>query len=181
MMSPDERLCTALPVDSPLGQMCYNEPPDSSTGIDPALLNQLLEMPAFLEMLDPHLTSSMLSSFEQGADANSTFANTENMDMNYTQNFGSYTQDFSHYSDLQFNMLVNESQTPQSEAQDSSSNIVQVKTEEELWGRDSQDHVALLHTLPVHFRSIVRHIGEICFLPFGQSQASCFSRVQSLC
>ncbi|XP_045929102.1 transcription factor RelB isoform X2 [Micropterus dolomieu] len=132
MMSPDERLCTALPVDSPLGQMCYNEPPDSSTGIDPALLNQLLEMPAFLEMLDPHLTSSMLSSFEQGADANSTFANTENMDMNYTQNFGSYTQDFSHYSDLQFNMLVNESQTPQSEAQDSSSNIVQVKTEEEL-------------------------------------------------
>ncbi|XP_044059975.1 transcription factor RelB isoform X5 [Siniperca chuatsi] len=125
MMSPDERLCPAQPVVSALEEMCY-EPQDSSNGNDAtAILNQLLEMPALWEMIEP----SMLSGFEQGPNANSTFANT---DMNFNQNFGSYAQDFSHYSDLQFNMLVNESQTPQSEVQEGPSDMVQVKTEEEL-------------------------------------------------
>lgn len=111
--------------------MCYNELQDSNGGTDVTeIVNQLLDMPAFWDMVaDPSFTSSMLPSFEQGPDANATFAN---MDMNFNQNFGSYAQDFSHYNDLQFNMLVNESQTPQSEAQDSPSNMVQVKKEEEL-------------------------------------------------
>lgn len=78
---------------------------------------------------DPGFPLSMPSGFDQGPNANSTFAN---MDMNFNQNFGSYPQDFSHYSDLQFNMLVHENQTPQSEAQDSPSNMVHVKKEEEL-------------------------------------------------
>ncbi|XP_074498226.1 transcription factor RelB isoform X2 [Sebastes fasciatus] len=126
MMSPDERLCAAQPGASALGEMCFNEPQDSNNATDAtAILNQLLEMPALWDMIN----SSMPSGFEQGSDASSTFAN---MDTNFNQNFGSYNPDFSQYSDLQFNMLVNESQTPQSEAQDSPSNMVQVKTEEEL-------------------------------------------------
>ena len=129
MMSPDERPCAAQPGSSTLGAMCYNEPQDSDNGTDAtAILNQLLEMPALWDMIsDPSFTSP--AGFEQGPDP--AFAN---MDMNSNQNFGLYAQDFSHYnySDLQFNMLVNENQTLQPEAQDNSSNMVQVKTEEEL-------------------------------------------------
>lgn len=144
-MSPDERLCAAQPVASALGEMCYNEPQDSNNGTDvTAILNQLVEMPELWQIMsDPNLTLSMLSGF----DANSTFPN---VDMTFNQNFGTYGQDFSHYSDLQFNMLVNESQTPQSEAQDSPSNMVKVKTEEELWGRDrimQRSHTLSLSTL----------------------------------
>ncbi len=130
-MSPDDRLCAAQPVASALGEMCYNDPQDSNNGSDvTAILNQLVDMPELWQMIsDPSLTSSMLSCLEQGTDANSTFPV---VDMNFNQNFGTYGQDFSHYSDLQFNMLVNESQTPQAEAQDSPSNMVQVKTEEDL-------------------------------------------------
>nr|WAQ14796.1 RELB proto-oncogene NF-kB subunit [Lateolabrax maculatus] len=129
MMSPDERLCAAQPGASALGEMCYSEPQDSNND-DTALINQLLDMPAIWEMIsDPGFPLSMPSGFDQGPNANSTFAN---MDMNFNQNFGSYPQDFSHYSDLQFNMLVHENQTPQSEAQDSPSNMVHVKKEEEL-------------------------------------------------
>ncbi|XP_068567558.1 transcription factor RelB isoform X2 [Cebidichthys violaceus] len=131
MMSPNERLCAALPGASALGEMCYNEPQDSNNGSDDTdILNQLLEIPLIRDMIsDPSFTSFTPSSFEQGPDASATFANP---DMNFNQNFGSYTQDFSHYSDLQFNMLFNEIQTPQSEGQDSPSSMVQVKTEEEL-------------------------------------------------
>ncbi|XP_075956465.1 transcription factor RelB isoform X2 [Anarhichas minor] len=132
MMSPNERLCAAQPGASALGEMCYNEPQDSNNGSDADLLNQLnqFEIPVQWDMFaDPSFALSMPSSFEQGPDASSTFATP---DMNINQNFGSYTQDFSHFSDLQFNMLVNEIQTPQSEGQDSPSNMVQVKTEEEL-------------------------------------------------
>ncbi|XP_035857032.1 proto-oncogene c-Rel isoform X2 [Sander lucioperca] len=129
MMSPDERPCAAQPGSSALGAMCYNEPQDSDNGTDAtAIFNQLLEIPEFWDMIsDPSFTSP--SGFEQGPDP--AFAN---MDMNSNQNFGLYAQDFSHYnySDLQFNMLVNENQTLQPEAQDNSSNMVQVKTEEEL-------------------------------------------------
>lgn len=131
MMSPDERLCAAQPGASAVGEMCYNEPQDSNNGADDmALFNQLLEMPELWEMLpDPSLATSMLAGFEQAPNANSAFAS---VDMNFNQNFGSCPQDFSRYSDFQFNMLVNENQTPQSEAQDSPSNMLHVKKEEDL-------------------------------------------------
>lgn len=129
MMSPDERLCPPQPGASALGEMCYNDPQDYNA-TDAAILNQLLEMPGVLDMLsDPSFALPVPSGFEQGPDANPTFAN---MDMNLNQNFGTYPQNFSVYNDVQFNMLVNENQTLQSEVQDSHSNMVQVKTEEEL-------------------------------------------------
>ncbi|XP_070827388.1 transcription factor RelB isoform X3 [Chaetodon trifascialis] len=129
-VSPDERLCAAQPGASAVGEMCYNEVQDSNSGADAtAILNQLLEIPALWDMIsDPSFTSSVPPGFDQGPDANGTFAS---VDLNFNQNFGSYAQDFSHYNDLQFNMLVNENQTPQSEAQDSPFNVVQVKLEEE--------------------------------------------------
>ncbi|TNN44430.1 Transcription factor RelB [Liparis tanakae] len=129
MMAPNERLCAGQPSAS--GEMGYNEPQDSNNGTDAtAILNQLLEMPVLWDMIsDSSFSSSMPSSFEPGIDAGSAFAN---QDVNLNQNFGSYTQDFSHYSDLQFNMLVNEIQTPQAEGRDSPSGAVQVKTEDEL-------------------------------------------------
>lgn len=125
-MSPDERPCAAQPGTSALGEVCYNELLDPNNGTDAtAVLNQLLDMPGLWDMIpDMSFPPTMPSGFEQGRDAN--------MDMNFNQNVGSYTQDFSHYNDLQFNMLVNENQTPQSEAQGSPSSMVQVKTEEEL-------------------------------------------------
>ncbi|XP_073340460.1 proto-oncogene c-Rel isoform X1 [Pagrus major] len=130
VMSPDERLCAAQPVTSAFGEMCFNEPQDSNNGNDVAIINQLLENPSFFDMLgDPSFTLSMLSVLEQCPDANPNFAN---MDMNFNQNFGSYPQDFAHYNEEQFSMLVTENQTLQSEAQDSLSNMVQVKTEEDL-------------------------------------------------
>ncbi|XP_042342971.1 transcription factor RelB homolog isoform X2 [Plectropomus leopardus] len=131
MMSPDERLCPGQPGASALGEICYNEPQDSYNATDAtAILHQLLEVPGVLDMIsDPNFTLSMPSSFEQVPNANPTFAN---MDMNLNQNFGSYAPNFSLYNDVQFNMLFNENQTLQIEAQDSPSNMVQVKTEEEL-------------------------------------------------
>ncbi|KAM9358998.1 proto-oncogene c-Rel [Symphorus nematophorus] len=131
MMSPDERLCAAQPGASTSGEMCYNEPPESNSGTDAtAIFNQLLDMPEICAMIfNSSFTSPMATGFEQGPDANSTFAN---MDLNFNQSFGVYPQDFSQYNDLQFSMLVNENQTTQSEAQDSSSIVVQVKTEEDL-------------------------------------------------
>ncbi|XP_068441173.1 transcription factor RelB isoform X2 [Clinocottus analis] len=128
MMSPNERLCPVQAGASTLGEMGYSEPQDSNNDTDAtAILNQLLEMPVLWDMIsDSSYTSSMPSGFEPVTDAAATFAN---LDMNLNQNFVSYTQDFSHYSDLQFNMLVNEIQT---EGRDSPSNVVQVKTEEEL-------------------------------------------------
>ncbi|XP_072248519.1 transcription factor p65 isoform X2 [Leuresthes tenuis] len=120
MMSPEEMQHTNQPVVEKL----YNELMDSNCTIDQtAILDQLLELPDISCVLsDPNLLSSMSCCF----DPNSTFTN---MDMNFNPNFGSYPQDFSQYSDLQFNMLVNENQNPQTEPQDS---MVQVKTEEEL-------------------------------------------------
>ncbi|KAM9853085.1 transcription factor RelB homolog isoform 2-T2 [Aulostomus maculatus] len=106
-------------------------PEEPNIGSDEmTLINQLLESPALRDMFsDPTFISSMPSGFDQVSDGNSTFTN---MDANLNQNFGLYTQDFSHYSDLQFNRLVNENQTLQSEPQDSPSNVVQVKLEEDL-------------------------------------------------
>ncbi|XP_018557612.1 transcription factor RelB homolog isoform X2 [Lates calcarifer] len=127
MMSPDKRLCGAQPVVPAVGEACYNVPQDSNSE-DTAILNQLLDNPALWEMIcNPNLDLSC--DLEELPDGNSTFAN---VDMNFNQNFSSYPQDFSQFNDLQFNMLVNENQTPQSEPQDSLSNVVQVKKEEAL-------------------------------------------------
>nr|XP_020480171.1 transcription factor RelB isoform X2 [Monopterus albus] len=130
MMSPDESLCVAQPGSSDLGDMGY-EPMDSNSCIeDTALLNQLLEIPEFREMLtEQSFSYSMPSGLEQGPDASSMFAN---MDVNFNQNFGPYTEDFSRLNDWHFSMLVNENQTPQSEPQSSPSEAAQVKTEQEL-------------------------------------------------
>ncbi|XP_020491858.1 putative transcription factor p65 homolog isoform X1 [Labrus bergylta] len=129
MMSPDDRLRAAQPGAATSVEMCFNEVQDSNTDNDAsAILNELLENPALKEIFsDPHLTSSVLSSFEQVPDVSAMFGN---MDVNFNQN--PYVQDFSHYSDWQFNMLVNESQTPQTNAQDTPTDIVHVKTEDKL-------------------------------------------------
>lgn len=127
---PEERLRAVQPVTSALGEVAYNELLDLSSATDEvAIFNHLLEIPGICDLIyDQSFTSSMAPGFEQGPDANATFVA---MDVN--QNFGSYTQDFSHYNDMQFNMLVNENHTPQSEALDCpSSSMVQVKTEEDL-------------------------------------------------
>ncbi|XP_060929035.1 transcription factor RelB isoform X2 [Limanda limanda] len=119
-MPPDKWPYAGPPAASAVGPVCYNAPQDSNNRTDEAaLINQLLDMPAFLEMID----------FDTGPDSSSTF---NNMDVNFTQNFGSYTQDFSQYSDLQFNMLVNENQSVQPEPQDGLASEVQVKKEEAL-------------------------------------------------
>ncbi|CAB1454663.1 unnamed protein product [Pleuronectes platessa] len=105
-MPPDKWPCAGQPAAAAVGPVCYNAPQDSNNCTDEAtFFNQLLEMPALWEMID----------FETDPDGNSTFTN---MDVNFNQNFGSHTQDFSQYSDLQFNMLVNENQCVPSEPQD---------------------------------------------------------------
>ncbi|XP_053278955.1 transcription factor RelB isoform X2 [Pleuronectes platessa] len=120
-MPPDKWPCAGQPAAAAVGPVCYNAPQDSNNCTDEAtFFNQLLEMPALWEMID----------FESDPDGNSTFTN---MDVNFNQNFGSHTQDFSQYSDLQFNMLVNENQCVPSEPQDGlSASEVQVKKEEAL-------------------------------------------------
>ncbi|XP_022076688.2 transcription factor RelB isoform X2 [Acanthochromis polyacanthus] len=100
MMSPDETSCTAQPSAAALSEMCHSEPQDFNCTDDAALINQLMEMPVFLQILN---------------DANFTSTST---DMNFNLNFSSYPQDFSQYSDMQFNMLVCENHVPQSEQQD---------------------------------------------------------------
>lgn len=100
--------------------MGYNEPLDSDTD-ESALINQLIEIPEFWEFLsNPSLNLSMPAGFTQGPETN------------FNQNFDLYSQDFSRFNDVQFNRLVNENHTLQSEPQDSSFSMVQVKTEEEL-------------------------------------------------
>ncbi|XP_068601197.1 transcription factor RelB isoform X2 [Brachionichthys hirsutus] len=120
-----------VPPDAPQpgasgsAERCYSELQDSNGGPDAtAILNQLLDMPSLWDMIsDPSFTSAVPSGFEQEPDVASVIGS---VDMNLNnQVFGSYPQDFSHYNDLQFNMLVNENHPPPSEA-------VQVKTEEEL-------------------------------------------------
>lgn len=125
----EERLCSAQPAASALGEVGYGELMDPSSSTDEAaIVNHLLEIPEFWEMIsEQSLATPVPMGFEQGPDASASFVN---MDVN--QNFGSYAQDFSHYNDLQFNMLVNENHAPQAEAPDGlSGGVVQVKTEEE--------------------------------------------------
>lgn len=102
---------------------------------DATLINQLLEIPEFVDLLSDPNFPSLSAGFEQGPDASASLAN---MDLTFNQNTASYIQDFTHYNDLQFNMLVNENQNVSSEVLDSSFPMVQVKTEEELWGRETQ-------------------------------------------
>lgn len=126
---PDERLHSAQPAASALGEVGYGELVDSNSNTEEAaIFNRLLEIPGIWEMIsEQNLATPVPLGFEQGPDANASFVN---MDTNH--NFGAYTQDFAHYNDLQFNMLVNENHTPQPEAQDGlSGGAVQVKTEEE--------------------------------------------------
>ncbi|KAF7668931.1 hypothetical protein LDENG_00269430 [Lucifuga dentata] len=143
LLAAEERLPPSQPVASTLEEITYSALQDANLanqnfeGTDEmALINQLLEMPGVIPAIwdlfsDQSVTSSMSAGFDQGPDANSTFGN---MDVNFNPNFGLYGQDFSQYNDLQFNQLVNESQTPQPEpvTQESPSHAVQVKTEEEL-------------------------------------------------
>lgn len=129
----------AAPSSSALGDIIMADSQDSNfaaqsyDGADEmAILNQLMEMPEVRDMLSDHgVASSMSVGFDQVPDANATFAN---MDVNLNPSFWMYGQDVSQYNDLQFNQLVNESQTPQPEgvAQEGPAHAVQVKTEEEL-------------------------------------------------
>lgn len=121
--STEELLRPAVPGPFQ-GEACYMESQCSNMASeDVSLINQLLEMPGFMDILsDPSFSSVLPPGFDQGPDASAGFTN---MDMNTAP----YFQDFSHYNDLQFNMLVNESQTASSE---SSLPMVQVKTEDEL-------------------------------------------------
>ncbi|XP_029373836.1 transcription factor RelB homolog isoform X2 [Echeneis naucrates] len=110
---------------------CFNALPDTNINNEEemALLNQLLEMPAILDAIN-ETNFDMTYDIEEKTDGPSTFAN---MDVNIN-NFGAYShsQDFSQFSDHQFNMLVNDFQTLQSEPHDSLTNAVQVKKEEPL-------------------------------------------------
>ncbi|XP_028276129.1 transcription factor RelB homolog [Parambassis ranga] len=122
MMSTDERPCVAQPGAPALPDTHYM---DSHPAIDEsAIISELLQSPEFLNILSN--ASSMSCGFELTTNTASSFAN---MDINFNPNFEVYQQqDFSQYSDVQFNMLVNENQNQQPEPQES---MVQVKTEEE--------------------------------------------------
>lgn len=117
--------------------MCYKEHQSANNSAEEvALMNQLMEMPGLWEMIsDAGCAPTVTAGFEQAPDGNSTYFN---MDTNL--NFDPYVQDFSHYNDMQLNMLINENLVLQSETQESPSSMVQVKTEEEHWGR-----VSILH------------------------------------
>lgn len=126
-MIQDERHCAA---PSNLGEMCFESQEANLGAEDMTIISQLLESNPEIWTLfsDANAASTLPSGFDPGMDISSSFAN---MDVNLNQNF-LYNQDFSHYSDLQFNMLVNENQTLQTEPQDCPTNVVHVKTEEEL-------------------------------------------------
>lgn len=100
MMTPDETPCTAQSTVAALPEMCHSDPQDSNPTDDAAILNQLMEMPEFWQVF---------------SDPNFSLPST---DVNFNPNFSSYLQDFSQYSDMQFNMLVCENHVPQSEQQD---------------------------------------------------------------
>ncbi|XP_061136802.1 transcription factor RelB isoform X1 [Syngnathus typhle] len=115
--------CSAQAGPGPSGEMCYPEPLDANMDSkDMALLNQLMEMPALVDLFSDLPSVSAMPETSQ--------APFPNMDPN--QNLGLYTQDFSHYADLQFNMLVNGNWEMQTEPPASPSNVVQVKTEDDL-------------------------------------------------
>ncbi|XP_029922515.1 transcription factor RelB [Myripristis murdjan] len=147
VLPAEDGLASAQPSVSTVGERNYSSGSNSSNSSNSsqdsdlpdllsnpeelALFNRLLEMPSLWNMLnEPSIASSLVSSFDQGPDGNLMFPS---FDLNFNPNFGQYGQDFSQYNDVQFNHLVNESQTPQPEPQpqDSPSHMVQVKTEDE--------------------------------------------------
>lgn len=107
----------------PQGPAPYNVPQDTNCTDEAALLSQLLENPLILEAL---CDTNIDMPIDEDPESSSTFTN---MDTNFNHNFGLYNPDFSQVSDLQFNMLVNENQTAQSEPQDGLFSGVQVKKE----------------------------------------------------
>ncbi|KAM9318123.1 transcription factor p65 isoform 2-T2 [Pholidichthys leucotaenia] len=126
-MVPEHRPCHAPPAAPGLPDMHYCEGQDATLPIDnTAIINELLESPVLCNFLsDPNLLSTLsCGDLDFLSNTNTTFTN---MDVN--PNLGMYQQDFSHFNDLQFSMLVNENQNTQPELQD---DMVQVKTEEEL-------------------------------------------------
>ncbi|CAJ1065399.1 transcription factor RelB isoform X1 [Xyrichtys novacula] len=130
MTSTDDLHCAAQPGVAPSAEMCFPGTQDSNSDLDSlAIVTELLENPAYMRIFDQlNLNPTLLSGSEQMLDVN---AMTSNMDVNFNQSYGSYHPDFSHFSDLQFSALFNESQTQQTDAQDTSANVVQVKTEDE--------------------------------------------------
>ncbi|XP_057694525.1 transcription factor RelB homolog isoform X2 [Corythoichthys intestinalis] len=104
---------------APLGEIVYAEPTDipiDSEEMD--LLSQLLEMPGLMDMF-----SDPAAVVPDAGQASFGGAN---------QNLGPYTQDFSRYEDLRFNMLVNENWNMQTEPQAGPSDSVHVKIEDDL-------------------------------------------------
>ncbi|KAM3615679.1 uncharacterized protein V6R79_006170 [Siganus canaliculatus] len=118
----DERLCATMPHPSATDDTCYDMDSVDMTTI----FNQLSEIPALRELTtDVNLSWLMTAAPD--------IPNTDiNMDGNFNQNYESYPQDFTLSQDMQFTMLFNESQMEQLGAQDGSSSMLQVKTEEEL-------------------------------------------------
>lgn len=134
--APEQAACALLDNQSmllpeaPCGvDSSYTETQNSSSMFDEAaILSQLLELPEISQALsDTQFFSAISCGFDPGLEAISA-----TVDLNFNQNFSTYPQDFAHFSDMQFNMLVNESQSSQAEAQDGT---VQVKMEEDLWRR----------------------------------------------
>ncbi|KAF6736875.1 Transcription factor RelB [Oryzias melastigma] len=131
--APEQAACALLDNQSmllpeaPCGvDSSYTETQNSSSMFDEAaILSQLLELPEISQALsDTQFFSAISCGFDPGLEAISA-----TVDLNFNQNFSTYPQDFAHFSDMQFNMLVNESQSSQAEAQDGT---VQVKMEEDL-------------------------------------------------
>ncbi|XP_008307344.1 uncharacterized protein relb isoform X2 [Cynoglossus semilaevis] len=122
-MFPDKRQCSDQLVAHALSETCFHMQQDSSDCTDDtAFVEQLLwDMLANDESLEQELSS--LAGME---------TNLASMDTNFIQNSGMLTQDFCQNNDVQFNKLVNESQTVKSEPQDSVTNALQVKEEETL-------------------------------------------------
>lgn len=133
-MSLDDRLFAGQPGADAQREMCYSGSHDNNfTSEDMNLFSQWFESSGLIDgFSDQAFALAIPSGFDQG---------TENsMDRNFHQNFQqTYSQDFSNFSDSQFNRLVNENQTLQLETQDSPSNVVQVKIEEELSGSKCMD------------------------------------------
>lgn len=117
IVSPDERLCAALAEGPALGE--YSEAMDTNNTTDElSFLNQLFEIPALRDIINEWDASfPSTAGFEQALDSN--------FNLNFNQNLA-------HYNDVQFNMLVNENQTPQSEPQENPGAVVHIKTEEAL-------------------------------------------------
>ncbi|XP_029965304.1 transcription factor RelB isoform X2 [Salarias fasciatus] len=127
----EERLQPPLPAAPAVEEMNYCEAQDAN-GDDELALLRLMELPEFWDSSpNPVNPSSVLApfGFNQPPDAGSAFP-APNMNLN--QNFNSFAPDFSHYLDVDFNMLQNAIQYLQdTEGQQLEDSMLQVKMEEE--------------------------------------------------